>query len=183
METGNTRSKRVKHGPTPPASRPDRLRNQPRSPARRRRLLVPFRGTLANNALALILVAVIVAVAALGNCFSGFVATVGATLWFDVLVIELYGRLATTHRPDIETAVCLFVIGVIVTELAARNRHHHASATDEAAYVGLIYDVSELVASGVPTTDVRERVRSALVDLLHLRACRTAMRSAGAVVP
>ena len=120
-------------------------------------LLVPFRGDFANTASALILVAVIVAVAALGNRFSGFVATVGATLWFDVFLTEPYERLAITHRPDIETAVCLFVVGIIVTELAARNRHHHASATEEADYVGLIYEVSELVASGAPATDVRER--------------------------
>ena len=135
-------------------------------------LLVPFRGDFANTASALILVAVIVAVAALGNRFSGFVATIGATLWFDVFLTQPYERLAITHRPDIETAVCLFVVGIIVTELAARNRHHHASATEEADYVGLIHEVSELVASGAPATDVREQVRSALVDLLHLRACR-----------
>ena len=135
-------------------------------------LLIPFREDFANTASALILVVVIVAVAALGNRLSGFVATVGATLWFDVFLTEPYERLAITHRPDIETAVCLFVVGIIVTELAARNRHHRASATEEADYVGLIYEVSELVASGASATDVRERVRSSLVDLLHLRACR-----------
>ena len=125
-----------------------------------------------TTAAALILVAVIVAVAALGNRFSGFVATIGATFWFDVFLTEPYGRLAITHRPDIETAVCLFVVGIIVTELAARNRHHHASATEEADYVGLIYQVSELVASGASATGVREQVSVALVELLHLRACR-----------
>ena len=135
-------------------------------------VLVPFRTAFANTASALILVGVIVAVAAFGNRFSGFVATVGATLWFDVFLTEPYGRLAITHRPDIETAVCLFVVGIIVTELAARNRHHHATATEEADYIGLIYEVSELVASGAPAADVREQVRLALVDLLHLRACR-----------
>jgi hypothetical protein len=135
-------------------------------------LLILFRGNFANTASALILVAVIVAVAALGNRFSGFVATVGATLWFDVFLTEPYERLVITHRPDIETAVCLFVVGIIVTELAARNRHHHASATEEADYVGLIYEVSELVASGAPVTEVREHVCGALVELLHLRACR-----------
>jgi K+-sensing histidine kinase KdpD len=139
-------------------------------------LLVPFREDFANTASALILVAVIVAVAALGNRFSGFVATVGATLWFDVFLTEPYERLAITHRPDIETAVCLFMVGIIVTELAARSRHHHASATEEGDYVGLIYEVSELVASGAPATEVREQVCSALVDLLHLRACRYEMR-------
>ena len=46
-------------------------------------ILVPFRSSFANTASALILVAVIVAVAALGNRSCGFVATVSATLWFD----------------------------------------------------------------------------------------------------
>ena len=90
-------------------------------------LLVPFRANFANTASALILVAVIVAVAALGNRFSGFVATLSATLWFDYFLTQPYQRLAITHRPDVETAVCLLVVGIIVTELAARNRHHHVS--------------------------------------------------------
>jgi hypothetical protein len=36
----------------------------------------------------------------------------------------------------------------------------------------LIYDVSELAASGAPTNEVVERVRSELVNLLHLRGAR-----------
>ena len=43
-------------------------------------ILVPFRSSFANTASALILVALIVAVAALGNRVSGFVATISATL-------------------------------------------------------------------------------------------------------
>ena len=135
-------------------------------------ILVPFRSGFANTASALILVAVIVAVAALGNRVSGFVATVSATLWFDFFLTRPYEKFAITHRPDIETAVSLFVVGIIVTELAARNRHHHATATQEADYVGLIYDVSELTALGASANEVVERVRGELVDLLHLRAAR-----------
>ena len=120
---------------------------------------MPFRSSFANTASALILVAVIVAVAALGNRVSGFVATVSATLWFDFFLTRPYEKLAITHRPDIETAVSLFVVGIIVTELAARNRHHHATAAQEADYVGLIYEVSELAASGAPSREVVERVR------------------------
>ena len=111
-------------------------------------VLVPFRSSLANTASALILVAVIVAVASLGNRFCGFVATVSATVWFDFFLTRPYEKLAITHRPDIETAVSLFVVGIIVTELAARNRHHHATAAEEADFVGRIYDVSELATSG-----------------------------------
>lgn len=135
-------------------------------------ILVPFRSNFANTASALILVALIVAVAALGNRISGFVATISATLWFDYFLTRPYEKLAITQRPDIETAVSLFVVGLIVTELAARNRHHHTTATREADYVGMIYDISELAASGASASAVIERVRSELVDLLNLRDAR-----------
>ncbi len=135
-------------------------------------ILVPFRPSFANTAAALILVAVIVAVAALGNRAAGFVATVSATVWFDFFLTRPYEKFDITHRPDIETAVCLFVVGLIVTELAARNRHHHETAVEEADFVGLIHDVSELAASGAPSRDVVERVRRELVPLLLLRDCR-----------
>lgn len=135
-------------------------------------LLVPFRSSFANTASALILVAVIVAVAALGNRVCGLVATVSATLWFDFFLTRPYEKLAITHRPDIETAVSLFAVGLIVTELAARNRHHHTTAAQEADYVGLIYDASELAASGASASEVVERVRRELVQLLNLRGAR-----------
>ena len=135
-------------------------------------ILVPFRLSFANTAAALILVAVIVAVAALGNRLAGFVATVSATVWFDFFLTRPYERLNITHRPDIETAVCLFVVGLIVTELAARNRYHYATAVEEADFVALIHDISELAASGSSSRDVVERVRQDLVPLLHLRECR-----------
>jgi K+-sensing histidine kinase KdpD len=135
-------------------------------------ILVPFRSSFANTASALILVGVIVAVATLDNRVSGFVATVSATLWFDYFLTRPYEKLAITHRPDIETAVSLFVVGIIVTELAARSRHHHATAVEEADSVGLIHDVSELAASGAPSREVIERVRREMVFLLHLRECR-----------
>ncbi len=135
-------------------------------------VLVPFRADFANTAAALILVAVIVAVSTLGNRVSGLVATLSATLWFDYFLTQPYGRLAITQRSDIETALCLFVVGIIVTELAARNRHHHAIANEEADFVAEIYGVAELVASGAPGSEVVERVRTELIGLLHLRACR-----------
>jgi K+-sensing histidine kinase KdpD len=135
-------------------------------------ILVPFRSSFANTASALVLVAAIVAVAVTGSRFTGLVATVSATLWFDLFLTRPYGRLAISHRPDIETAVSLFVVGVIVTELAARNRHHYEAAAEESDYVALIYGLSELVASGAPAQKVIERGRTELIDVLNLRDCR-----------
>ena len=92
-------------------------------------LLIPLRHDFANPAAALVLVAAIVAVAVFGQRTAGFVATVSATLWFDVFLTRPYGRLAISHRPDIETAISLLVVGVLVTEMAARGRHHRQVAT------------------------------------------------------
>jgi K+-sensing histidine kinase KdpD len=134
--------------------------------------LVPFRATFAETAAALVLVAVVVAVAVLGSRIAGFLATASATVWFDFFLTRPYFRFAITHRPDIETAVSLFVVGVVVTELAARNRHHRQRATEEADYVGLLHRLSELSATGAPREAVIQQARTELIGLLHLRACR-----------
>jgi hypothetical protein len=135
-------------------------------------LLIPFRATFAATAAALVLIAVIVAVSAPGDRVSGYLATVSSTLSFDVLLTEPYGRLAITHRPDLETAICLFVVGIAVTELSVRSRRHRETATEESEHLGLLHSVSEMVASGASEEDVARTVREQLVDLLNLRSCR-----------
>lgn len=135
-------------------------------------MLVLFRTTFVDTASALVFVAAIVALAVVGSRTAGIVATTSSTLWFDLFLTRPYERLAISHRPDIETTVSLFVVGVVVTELAARNRRHHSTAIEEADYVSLLYRFSELVASGAPAADVLERTQPELIDLLGLRACR-----------
>lgn len=135
-------------------------------------ILIPFRGSFTDSASALLFVAVIVAVAAVGNRFCGVLATLSSALWFDFFLTVPYQRLAISHRPDIETTVCLLVVGFIVTELAARNRHHRHAAVEESDYVALISGVAELAASAAPVDTVTFRAASAIAQLLDLRACR-----------
>ena len=134
--------------------------------------LVPFRSSFAHTASALVLVAVVVGVGVIGGRTAGYLATVSATLWFDFFLTRPFERLTITHRPDVETAVSLFVVGVIVTELAARNRRNSEAAAEESDYVDLIYTLSELVASGAPAVQVIDRAQEGLIDLLALRDCR-----------
>ena len=129
-------------------------------------VLVPFRGSFAATASALLLVAVVVAVATSGDRPSGYLATVSATLSFDVLLTQPYGRLEITHRSDLETAVCLFVVGIAVTEICVRSRRHRESALEETSYVAVLHSVAELVASGAPQHEVIAVVRQLLIDLL-----------------
>ncbi|HLN17675.1 MAG TPA: DUF4118 domain-containing protein [Acidimicrobiales bacterium] len=135
-------------------------------------VLVPFRDDLSNAAAALVLVAVVVAVASFGNRAAGYVATVSSVVWFDFFLTQPYERFAISHRDDIETAVGLFVVGVAVTEIAVRRRHHREAATTETGYVGLIKEVSGLAAAGTESAFVVRRVEGALTELLSLRSCR-----------
>lgn len=154
--------------------------------------LVPARSSLAGTAAALILVAVIVAVAILGSRVAGVIASVSSGLWFDFFLTRPYERLAISHRPDLETTVSLFVVGLIVTEIAARGRHHRLVAVEETDYVALIHDLGEMVALGEPAAQVVERASNELIHLLHLRRCvyqpgvpepnRTTVLSSGEVV-
>jgi K+-sensing histidine kinase KdpD len=135
-------------------------------------LLVPFRATFADAAAALVLVAVVTLVAIAGSRPAGYVAAISASLWFDFFLTRPYDEVVINRRPDIEITVSLLIVGIVVTELAARTRLHHERAEEEASYVDLLYQVSELVVAGRPFDEVLALVRSALSELLYLRDCR-----------
>ena len=154
--------------------------------------LVPARQSFVGTAAALALVAVVAAIAILGSRLAGFLASVSSALSFDFFLTRPYQRFAISHRSDLETTISLFVVGLIVTELAARVRHHRRVAAEEADYIALIHDLGEMVAQGAPAADVIERASNELIHLLHLRRCsylpgvpeskRTTVQSHGEVV-
>jgi hypothetical protein len=135
-------------------------------------LLVPFRGTFANTAAALTMVIVIVAVAVSGTRTAGVVASASAALWFDFLLTQPYDRFAISHRPDLETTIAIFVVGVLVTELAARSRQHWQAANSSTTYVEMIHGVAVLAADSAPVAAMIAQTNDSLVTLLSLRSCR-----------
>jgi Domain of unknown function (DUF4118) len=135
-------------------------------------VLVPFRGTFATTAAALVLVAVVVALAVVGSRVAGILASVSSALWFDFFLTRPYDRFAISHRPDIETTIALVVVGLIVTELAARSRHHSRVSLEESSYVGLLGELADLAAGPTLTSLVVTSATSSLTELLALRACR-----------
>jgi K+-sensing histidine kinase KdpD len=135
-------------------------------------LMVPFRASFADAAAALVLVAVITLVATVGSRPAGYLAALSASFWFDFFLTRPYNQVVITHRTDIEITVSLFIVGVVITELAARSRQHHQRADEESSYVELFYQVAEDIAGGRPPDEIVEHVRAALVELLRLRDCR-----------
>lgn len=85
-------------------------------------VLVPFRTDLSAPNAALILAVAVVAVAAVGTRVAGAAAALSAAVWFDFFLTEPYQRFVIADRDDIETAVLLLVVGLIVSQLAVRAR-------------------------------------------------------------
>jgi K+-sensing histidine kinase KdpD len=134
-------------------------------------VLAPFRSSFPNTDAALVLVVVIVAVAANGHRPAGLVATASTAVWFDFFLTRPYERLTITRRTDIETTVLLLVVGVAVTEIAARSRKHRTMANEEANFVSRIHSAAAAVATGEPGQFVVMQVAAQLIDLLFLRDC------------
>jgi hypothetical protein len=135
-------------------------------------ILVPFRGSYATTAAALTMVAVIAPLAVFGNRVAGVVASISGALWFDFFLTRPYDRFEISHRQDLETTVAIFVVGLIITELAGRSRHHFRASNDSTQYVSMIHGVAELAAASVPVDVIIDQACTSLVSLLSLRSCR-----------
>jgi hypothetical protein len=135
-------------------------------------LLIPLRATLSVTPAALVLVVVIVALAAYGERESGIIASVASSASLDFFLAKPYENFALFNRSDIETAILLAVIGVIVSELAVRGRRQNALARERAGWLAMLHDFAEMVSTGESAEFVMIRAAAELSGLLHLRDCR-----------
>lgn len=134
--------------------------------------LVPFRTDLSHTNAALVLVVVVVAVAALGSRTAGVLAALSAAAWFDFFLTRPYETFDISASADVETAVLLLVVGVIVSQLAARGRRLEVITVMDAAHLSRIHRTADLAQSANSANTVVDHVRRELTDLLELRACR-----------
>ncbi|MFB6819791.1 DUF4118 domain-containing protein [Streptomyces sp. NPDC056347] len=135
-------------------------------------LLVPFRTDLTSANAALVLVVVVVAVAALGNRAAGALAALSAAVWFDFFLAPPYQRFTITGRDDLQTAVLLLVVGLVVSQLAARVRRLRVVAITDAGHLTALHDTAQLARSTTSPDAVVDHVRGELTRLLGLRSCR-----------
>lgn len=138
-------------------------------------VMVPFRTSFAGTAAALVLVCAVAVFAVAGGRPSGYLATISSVLAFDFFLTVPYERLAINHRDDLEIAISLLVVGIVITELAEWGGRHRATAHDEAGFLERIYVLAELAASGAPVEKVASQACERLTDVLSLRACQFTM--------
>ncbi len=133
--------------------------------------MVPLRARLPNATIALALALTVALAAAVGTRASAAIAAVSAGVGFDVFHTRPYGSLAINRAADIETTVLLLAVGIVVGQLATRNRLHRDLAADSSYDLGRIHAVAEMVASGEPAAQVVLAVANELADLLALKEC------------
>jgi hypothetical protein len=135
-------------------------------------VLLPWRSSIANTDVALLLVAAIVAVAANARRTAGILAAVSAAVWFDFFWTVPYERFTITRHTDVETTVLLLAVGAAVSELAARARRARRVVVRDTSYLEALRSTSALVADGHDSHEVIDQVQTQLVPLLGLRAAR-----------
>jgi hypothetical protein len=135
-------------------------------------ILLPWRGSWPNTNVALLLVVVVVGVAAIGNRVAGAIAAVWAAVWFDFFFTLPYNRFTIRHSSDVTTFVLLLVVGVAVSQLAARARRLRVIAITDAGYLAQLHQAASLAQSATSPDAVVDLVREQLTGLLDLQASR-----------
>jgi hypothetical protein len=133
--------------------------------------LVPLRDHIDNANLALILVLVVVCAAIVGGRTAGAVSAITATLAFDFFLTKPFVSMRIDSADDIETALILLSVGLLVGEVAARGRRSRRDRERAAAAISRVHRVAEGVAHAAPLVEIVRQVRAELAALLRLDDC------------
>src|SRR5262249_2486439 len=125
-------------------------------------LLLPLRGGTSATDLALVLVLVVVAVAALGHRVAGAVAAASAAVWLDFFFAVPDGRFTIPKAAAGRTAVLLLLVGLAVSQLAARARRLRLIAVTDADYLARVHTIAALTQSSRSADTVVGEVRRQL---------------------
>jgi hypothetical protein len=135
-------------------------------------LMSRARATFGQEIVLLVLVVIIVGVAAAGGKVAGIYTAVVASLSFNFWHTKPYLSLRIHSARDIVSTVLLFVVGLVVGELAAsRERVRSARFDDEEMLRGLAVQ-GDLLARGASPDEVWSITHQLLVRALELDDCR-----------
>ena len=134
---------------------------------------VPFRTTVANTSIALVLVIVVVAVASLGRRWPGIVAAASAGVWFDFFLTQPYQRLVISSPGDVETFLLLLAVGVAVTEVAQWGRRQRAAAAKREGYLQGLETIARAASAGTSSPSrLVDAACDQVANVLNLDRCR-----------
>ena len=121
---------------------------------------------------ALVVVLVVVGAAALGSLLDGVVAALVGTLAFDVFLTVPYGSVTIASRDDVQTAVLLVTVGLIVSGLAERGRRQAQDAARERGHLEGLLGATAMAAEGTTPADaVVDLVCRQVIEVLGVETC------------
>jgi hypothetical protein len=103
---------------------------------------------------------------------TGALAAVWAAVWFDFFFTVPYDRFTIRDSSDVTTFVLLLVVGLVVSQIAARARRLHVITITDADYLAQIHSTATLAQSARSGDAVVDHVREQLIGLLGLERCR-----------
>jgi len=133
--------------------------------------LVPVRSELHNANLALMLVLVVVLAGIVGGRRAGALAAIVATLAFDFFLTRPYLSLKIETSADLETAIILLGVGLLVGAVSSRGRRSERARERASTAIARIHRVAELIARGTPLPEVVAAVTREVRELLRLHDC------------
>jgi hypothetical protein len=133
--------------------------------------LLPFRSQIPSATVALGFAVLVWLLAAIGTRITALIAAVSAALCFDVDFTQPYGSLVISHAQDVEMTALLLVGGVIIGQLAARNRRNRRLVSQRSKDLAHIRSIAELLANGAEPNEVVGAVAGELQSLLGLYVC------------
>ena len=133
--------------------------------------LVPVRSELHTANLALMLVLVVVLAGIIGGRRAGALAAIVATLAFDFFLTRPYLSLKIETSADLETALILLGVGLLVGTVASRGRRSERDRERAAGAIARVHRVADLIAQGAPLDEVVGTVTREVRALLALQDC------------
>jgi hypothetical protein len=134
-------------------------------------VLVPVRTDLHSANLALILVLVVVIAAIVGGRRAGALAAIVSTLAFDFFLTEPYLSMKIETSADVETALTLLGVGLLVGAVASRGRRSERGRERAGEAISRVHRVADHIARAKPIDDVVVAVTRELRELLTLQDC------------
>ena len=95
-----------------------------------------------------------------------------AAAWFEFFFTLPDYRSTIRSSADIITAVLLLVVGVAVSQLAARARRLQVTTITDAGYLAQIHQTASLTQAARSPDAVADHVGEQLIGLLDLEGCR-----------
>lgn len=133
--------------------------------------MLPLRGHLHNDNMALALVVPVLIAAVVGGRIAAAVAAITAALCFDFFFTQPYLSLRIAGSNDLTSFFVLLVVALIAAEVGIRARRGSRAARESRSDLDRLCRVIEIAARGADIEDVVSSARAELIGLFGLLDC------------